>query len=43
VRYGHDDNAPPVHRIPADLEAAGHKTWIDQQRINAGDDWRRTI
>lgn len=43
ISYGHDHNAPLVERIRADLEAAGYETWIDRERIKAGDDWRRAI
>ena len=36
LSYGHDQNAPLVERIRADLEAAGYETWIDRERIKAG-------
>jgi tetratricopeptide (TPR) repeat protein len=43
LSYGHDQNTPLVERIRRDLEAAGHRVWIDTSEIKAGDDWRRSI
>ena len=43
LSYGHDRNAELVQRIKADLEAAGHRVWIDADKIKGGDDWRRSI
>jgi len=43
LSYGNDANASLVERIARDLEAAGHRTWIDKAQIKAGDDWRRSI
>lgn len=41
--YGHDANEPLVQRLRTDLEARGHKVWIDRARIKGGDDWKRSI
>ena len=43
ISYGHDSNAHLVERIRRDLDAAGHRTWIDTSEIKAGEDWRRRI
>lgn len=43
ISYGHDDNSEFVLRFQRDLESGGHETWIDDQRIEHGDDWRRSI
>ena len=43
LSYGHDQNEVLVQRIKADLEAAGHRVWIDADKIRVGDDWRRSI
>lgn len=43
LSYGHDQNAPLVERIAADLRAAGHEVWIDTAEIKGGQDWRRSI
>lgn len=42
LSYGHDHDASLMERIRADLEAVGHETWIDRERIKTGDNWRRT-
>ena len=38
LSYGHDQNAPLVERIAADLRAAGHEVWIDTAEIKGGQD-----
>lgn len=43
LSYGHDANAALVQRIRADLDAAGHRTWIDTAKIKFANDWRREI
>ena len=41
--YGHDANRPIVERLKRDLEARGHRVWIDYDRIGTWDDWRGRI
>ena len=41
--YGHDKNAKIVNKIKADLEERGFTVWIDHERINTGDNWRKKI
>jgi hypothetical protein len=43
LSYGHDRNTPLVLQIKRDLEASGHKVWIDAAEIKTGNDWRRSI
>ena len=44
LSYGHDSAAETlVNRIKADLSALGHDVWLDKERIDFGDDWRREI
>jgi hypothetical protein len=44
LSYGHDSAAEGlVNRIQADLSALGHDVWLDRDRIDFGDDWRREI
>jgi hypothetical protein len=43
LSYDHDQNASFVECIARDLEAAGHRIWIDKAQIKTGDDWRRRI
>ncbi len=41
--YGHDRNSELVDRIHRDLEARGHRVWIDYKGIEAWDDWKGKI
>jgi hypothetical protein len=41
--YGHDANRELVDRFKADLEARGHRVWIDYKEIGSWDDWKGTI
>ena len=41
--YGHDDNAELVKRIEGDLQARGHKIWLDEKKIAAWQNWRLEI
>lgn len=41
--YGHDKNSKLVERIKEDLEKRGHRIWIDNSAIKAGDHWRNDI
>jgi tetratricopeptide (TPR) repeat protein len=41
--YGHDANRELVDRFKADLEARGHKVWIDYKKIGAWDNWKGEI
>ena len=41
--YGHDLNKELVTRIKHDLEARGHKIWLDAVKIGAWQDWRLSI
>jgi tetratricopeptide (TPR) repeat protein len=41
--YGHDANRELVDRFKADLEARGHKVWIDYKEIGSWDDWKGSI
>ena len=43
LSYGHDANAALVARVQKDLVHAGHKIWIDSEKIRHADDWRRRI
>ena len=44
ISYGHDDNQSFVDRIKRDLEAGGHRCWIDRDDITKGQtDWRRSL
>ena len=43
LSYGHDSNAKLVEHIRSDLAARGHDVWLDREKINFGDDWRRAI
>lgn len=41
--YGHDQNRILIERIKRDLEARGHRVWIDNSEIKVGDNWRKEI
>ena len=41
--YPHDHNKPFVKRIQLALEARGHEVWFDENKIDAGDEWRAKI
>jgi len=44
LSYGHDNAAEAlVLRIKADLAHLGHEVWLDRERIEFGDDWRREV
>lgn len=50
ISYGHDDefhgyqnHEKTVLKIKEELEARGHKIWIDKEGIREGTDWRRKI
>ena len=43
LSYGHDKNEELVMLIKSDLEKRGHDVWIDRDKIEFGDDWRRSI
>ena len=44
LSYGHDEACCElVERIREDLESKGIKAWVDKERIEFGDDWRRAI
>jgi len=44
LSYGHDNAAEAlVLRIKADLAHLGHEVWLDHERIEFGDDWRREV
>ena len=48
LSYGHDANAPLVHKIKEYLSKdsegnAKHEVWIDTSEIKAGNDWRDSI
>jgi tetratricopeptide (TPR) repeat protein len=44
LSYGHDNTSEElVKRIKTDLSALGHDVWLDRDRIDFGDDWRREI
>ena len=44
LSYGHDNAAEAlVLRIKTDLAHLGHEVWLDRERIEFGDDWRREV
>ena len=44
LSYGHDNAAEAlVLRIKTDLIHLGHEVWLDRERIEFGDDWRREV
>ena len=44
LSYGHDNAAEAlVLRIKTDLAYLGHEVWLDRERIEFGDDWRREV
>ena len=44
LSYGHDKASEGlVKRLKTDLENLGHDVWLDRERIEFGDDWRREI
>ena len=44
LSYGHDNAAEAlVLRIKTDLTQLGHEVWLDRERIEFGDDWRREV
>lgn len=44
LSYGHDKACEAlVERMRHDLADNGYEVWIDKERINFGDDWRRQI
>ncbi len=44
LSYGHDNAAEAlVLRIKTGLSHLGHEVWLDRERIEFGDDWRREV
>ncbi len=44
LSYGHDNASEAlVLRIKTDLAHLGHEVWLDRERIEFGDDWRREV
>ena len=41
--YGHDDNSIIVQRIKDDVMNEKHEVWVDLDRLESGNDWRRKI
>jgi tetratricopeptide (TPR) repeat protein len=43
ISYGHDEHTELVRRIKCDLEASGHKVWLDEEKIMVHHDWEIAI
>ena len=44
ISYGREQEIVPfVHRLKADIEAAGFQCWLDSDDIPAGSDWHGAI
>lgn len=43
ISYGRKDSTPFALRLRADLEALGWRVWLDQSKIDGGDDWMSMI
>lgn len=43
ISYGHDEHIELVRRIKRDLEANGHKVWLDEEKIMVHHDWEIAI
>ncbi|MBR3358549.1 MAG: toll/interleukin-1 receptor domain-containing protein [Solobacterium sp.] len=41
--YGHDENSVIVQRIKEDVMKEKHEVWVDLDRLESGNDWRRKI
>ena len=41
--YPEPNNESVVRKIKAYLESRGHEIWLDREKIQKGDDWRRSI
>ncbi|GEM_PF-7102838 len=41
--YGHDENSTIVQRIKEDVMREKHEVWVDVDRLQSGNDWRRKI